>query len=95
MTATAPGWYPDPYAPGQSRWWDGNQWTAHAQPMPQQAPPQVVVVNAAGRQGGDGAQYVRRQQGHSLTLHILLCFVVVGFVTIPYYSISPNHYWHA
>ena len=39
-------------------------------------------------------QYVRQQQGHSLFLHILLCFVVVGFFTIPYISISKNHYWH-
>lgn len=45
--------------------------------------------------GKDGAQYVRQQKGHSLTKHILLCFVLVGFVTIPYYSISKNHYWHA
>lgn len=40
------------------------------------------------------AQYVREQKGHSLLLHILLCMVVVGFFTIPYYSISKNHYWH-
>lgn len=41
------------------------------------------------------ASYVREQTGHSITKHILLCFVFVGMVTIPYYSISPNHYWHA
>lgn len=38
--------------------------------------------------------YVRQQQGHSLVLHILLCGLVIGFFTIPYYSISKNHYWH-
>ena len=43
----------------------------------------------------DGAQYVRQQKGHSLVLHILLCFVGVGLFTIPYYTISKNHYWHA
>ena len=43
---------------------------------------------------GDGAQYVRAQKGHSLIKHILLCFVVVGFITIPYYTISKGHYWH-
>lgn len=33
--------------------------------------------------------------GHSLILHILLIYVVVGLFTIPYYSISKKHYWHA
>lgn len=45
--------------------------------------------------GKDGAQYVRQQQGHSLIKHILLCCVGIGFFTIPYYTISKNHYWHA
>lgn len=27
-----PGWYPDPQVPGQRRWWDGHQWTAHVGP---------------------------------------------------------------
>ena len=39
--------------------------------------------------------YVREQKGHSLTKHILLCLIGVGLFTIPYYSLSPNHYWHA
>mgnify|MGYP001305453089 CR=1 FL=1 len=29
-TATPPGWYPTPS--GETRFWDGSQWTAHAQP---------------------------------------------------------------
>lgn len=45
--------------------------------------------------GADGTHYVRQQQGHSIIKHILLCFVGVGFFTIPYYTISKNHYWHA
>ena len=38
--------------------------------------------------------YVRTQKGHSLLLHILLICCGVGLFTIPYYSLSPNHYWH-
>mgnify|MGYP006923194096 CR=1 FL=1 len=45
--------------------------------------------------GKDKAQYVRQQKGHSLILHILLCCVGVGIFTIPYITISKNHYWHA
>lgn len=45
--------------------------------------------------GRDKAMYVRQQKGHSLLLHILLLGIGVGFFTIPYYSISKNHYWHA
>lgn len=52
-------------------------------------------VDNPSPKGRDGAQYFRQQQGHSLIKHILLCCVLVGFFTIPYYSISKNHYWHA
>lgn len=45
--------------------------------------------------GKDGTQYMRQQQGHSLIKHICLCFVGIGLFTIPYYTLSKNHYWHA
>jgi hypothetical protein len=28
----APGWYPDPEAPGGQRYWDGSAWTDHRSP---------------------------------------------------------------
>ncbi|MFZ5851437.1 MAG: DUF2510 domain-containing protein, partial [Actinomycetota bacterium] len=31
--ATAPGWYPDPRAPGRVRYWDGSAWTELARPV--------------------------------------------------------------
>ena len=31
MTNPTPGWYPD--ASGQTRWWDGTQWTEQVQPV--------------------------------------------------------------
>lgn len=39
--------------------------------------------------------YTREVKGHSLIKHILLLFVGVGFITIPYITISKGHYWHA
>ena len=30
--APPPGWYPDPWQTAASRWWDGEQWTAHVAP---------------------------------------------------------------
>jgi len=32
-TTVAPGWYADPMAPGQARWWSGLDWTHHVQPF--------------------------------------------------------------
>ena len=33
LAAAAPGWYADPHAPHQWRWFDGRQWTAHTAPV--------------------------------------------------------------
>jgi hypothetical protein len=37
-----PGWYADPDAPGQVRYWDGSAWTAHRALEPPSAPALVV-----------------------------------------------------
>ncbi|MGZ3114538.1 DUF2510 domain-containing protein [Streptomyces sp. H62] len=62
-----PGWYPDPSAPHQERWWDGTAWTEHRrapgpagygappaqQPVPSAAPgqPSTVPLRAGGHPG--------------------------------------------
>ena len=63
------------------------------------AQPQIVIQQAPApdrsRRGRDGAQYVRQQKGHSLTLNLLLIGPLTMWITTLYYSLSPNHYWHA
>ena len=55
---------------------------------------QNIQSNPNARQQPAARPRVVRQKGHSIILHILLCFVWIGFFTIPYYSISKKHYWH-
>jgi hypothetical protein len=38
--STPAGWYPDPQAEGQQRYWDGNAWTQHQAPLVQQPQPE-------------------------------------------------------
>lgn len=45
--------------------------------------------------GRDKAVYTRQQKGHSLILNLLLIGPLTLFITTIYYSVSPNHYWHA
>lgn len=33
-----PGWYPDPYNPSLARWFDGQAWSEHTSPLPNQEP---------------------------------------------------------
>ena len=35
-----------------------------------------------------------KQHGHSLIIHLCLCCFGIGFLTIPYYTLSKHHYWH-
>ncbi len=49
----APGWYPDPQAPGRQRWWDGGRWTEHVHPPPDYA--QQALENRATADDPTGA----------------------------------------
>lgn len=55
-----PGWYPDPWDPRRTRWWDGTAWTAHvgggatssglpplSGPPPTAPPPTVAATTSA------------------------------------------------
>lgn len=48
MSTPAPGWYPDPSAPGNQRYWDGTAWTSSTAPMPgYSAPREATELPAA------------------------------------------------
>lgn len=47
------------------------------------------------RQSRDRAQYVRQQKGHSLIFWLFIGGPVTLWIPTVYYSVSPNHYWHA
>lgn len=53
-------------------------------------------VPASQHVGARGPQFVynREQKGHSLILHLLLGGFVLWIPAI-YFTVSPNHYWHA
>ena len=47
---SAPGWYPDPNAPAQQRYWDGGQWTEQVAPAAAaHQPPPAAPYYAAAR----------------------------------------------
>ncbi|WP_281860394.1 excalibur calcium-binding domain-containing protein [Salana multivorans] len=56
---SSPSWLPDPDDPARVRWWDGRQWTAHTQAVPdrvvsaQASPTQVLPI--AGATAATGA----------------------------------------
>lgn len=62
MTAPSPGWYADQANPQLLRWWDGNAWTQHTQPNPQQ-PQQPPAPQPQQQQPQQGYQQ-QPQQGY-------------------------------
>ncbi|MEU0413065.1 DUF2510 domain-containing protein [Streptomyces griseorubiginosus] len=63
-----PGWYPDPDAPQEERWWDGTAWTEHRRAPEAPGPPRP-----AGRTSG-------RAKGIALTVSgvVLVAAIVSG-----------------
>jgi hypothetical protein len=46
MSNPRPGWYSDPADATHVRWWDGNSWTGHVQPRPQELTPEPAMAAA-------------------------------------------------
>lgn len=42
-SAAPAAWHPDPRVPGQLRYWDGTDWTAHVSPAPESQGPRVMA----------------------------------------------------
>jgi hypothetical protein len=57
-----PGWYPDPYAAGSVRWFDGTVWTTHAVRSSEEHPDQVVQSHHDGRSQDEWRTEEWRQQ---------------------------------
>lgn len=47
------------------------------------------------KQSKDGTQYVRQQKGHSAIIGWLFIGPITMFILPIYWTVSPNHYWHA
>jgi hypothetical protein len=102
-------WYPNPEDASSLRYWDGVAWTDHLAPAPpvapvyqQQAYPQQQQFHSTGPMTSASlnvhrdVMYTRPQRGHSLILWVVLSvFLFIPVIGLIYYSVSPNHYWHA
>lgn len=71
MSDVRPGWYPDPQQAGWLRWFDGEGWTPHTQPMPSGAMPTAPY--------GSGP---RRRMPTGLVVGIVLSCCVVALVLV-------------
>ncbi|MFD3516470.1 DUF2510 domain-containing protein [Streptomyces sp. NPDC058657] len=60
---TPPGWYQDPSAPAQERWWDGSAWSAHTR-APGGQEPAVPQPGPAQPPQGYGYPHAVQPQGY-------------------------------
>lgn len=64
MTSNPPAaWHPDPAGTNRLRWWDGQQWTEHYQPMPAPQPQQQQPDSAYPQHGQQQGYPQQNQQG--------------------------------
>jgi len=75
-----PGWYPDPWYPASMRYWDGRQWTLHAQAAMATSNPLDIV---GGRKAADRAGTAFAVQG--------ACAAAIAFV----YPLTFASFFHA
>ena len=86
---TPAGWYPDPEAPGQNRYWDGAGWTEQRQaaelPVSPSAPPPGAVVEAPQTVYVQGPK-----NGMGLASLIIGCIgIVFGIIVITFWLAAP------
>ncbi|MFV0136994.1 DUF2510 domain-containing protein [Streptomyces sp. HMX87] len=78
-----PGWYRDPSAPHQERWWDGRAWTEHrrapeltGQPVPPPPQPTVPLYTGGPVPSPDGTG-----RGKAVALTVAAAVLVAAIVT--------------
>lgn len=84
-----PGWYGDPTAPGNLRWWDGTTWTEHTHPGSEATPVPPVTTSeltqrqptssrSTGRGSGGWADRLRRAPRALLITSLLVTCAAVA-----------------
>src|SRR5262245_22261307 len=85
--STPAGWYPDPHAQGQQRYWDGKAWTENQAPLVQQPQPTQPAQPAwtAPQQSSTFAPAVAKQKKPFwrrtwvlVTAGVIVVFIAIG-----------------